>query len=101
MARSLPTTYPLIGNYGMNSEGQRRAARSGTKGYIVREACTTPSNFRSEETLDNFPERKRHYRTLRALIPAPDPHPARKRLFMNGAITTEFDPETEPEKLAA
>ena len=46
-------TYPLIGNYGMNSE-DKESGQIWAKGYIVREACTTPSNFRSEETLDTF-----------------------------------------------
>ena len=46
-------TYPLIGNYGMNSE-DKESGKIWAKGYIVREACTTPSNFRSEETLDTF-----------------------------------------------
>ena len=40
-------TYPLIGNYGMNSE-DKESGKIWAKGYIVREACTTPSNFRSE-----------------------------------------------------
>ena len=35
----------------MNSE-DKESGKIWAKGYIVREACTTPSNFRSEETLD-------------------------------------------------
>ena len=46
-------TYPLIGNYGMNSEDVE-STKIWARGYIVREACKTPSNFRSEETLDAF-----------------------------------------------
>ena len=46
-------TYPLIGNYGMNSEDVE-SGKIWAKGYIVREACKKPSNFRSEETLDSF-----------------------------------------------
>ena len=46
-------TYPLIGNYGMNSEDVE-SSKIWAKGYIVREACKTPSNFRSEKTLDTF-----------------------------------------------
>ena len=46
-------TYPLIGNYGMNSEDVE-SGKIWAKGYIVREACKNPSNFRSEETLDSF-----------------------------------------------
>ena len=46
-------TYPLIGNYGMNSEDVE-STKIWARGYIVREACKTPSNFRCEETLDAF-----------------------------------------------
>ena len=45
-------TFPLIGNYGVISadfEGPCLA-----KGYVVRELCDTPSNFRSEYALDAF-----------------------------------------------
>ena len=49
-------TYPLIGNYGMNHDDME-SDRIWAKGYIVREACTTPSNWRCEETLDSFLKR--------------------------------------------
>ena len=45
-------TYPLIGNYGIipaDFEG-----KCCVRGYVVREQCQTPSNFRCEETLDAF-----------------------------------------------
>ncbi len=45
-------TFPLIGNYGVNTgdfEGTSRA-----RGYVVREICDTPSNFRSEYDLNHF-----------------------------------------------
>ena len=45
-------TYPLIGNYGVipeDFEGQCAA-----RGYVVREWCDTPSNFRSQGDLDTF-----------------------------------------------
>jgi carbamoyl-phosphate synthase small subunit len=45
-------TFPLIGNYGVipaDFEGPCLA-----KGYVVRELCETPSNFRSEYPLDRF-----------------------------------------------
>ena len=45
-------TFPLIGNYGVipsDFEGD-----CALKGYVVREYCETPSNFRSETTLDAF-----------------------------------------------
>ena len=46
-------TYPLIGNYGMNGDDME-SEKVWARGYIVREACTAPSNWRSETTLDAF-----------------------------------------------
>lgn len=45
-------TYPLIGNYGMIREDFEGACC--VKGYVVRECCETPSNFRTNGTLDVF-----------------------------------------------
>ncbi len=45
-------TFPLIGNYGLipsDFEG-----RSALKGYVVRELCEHPSNFRSEGNLQDY-----------------------------------------------
>lgn len=45
-------TFPLIGNYGIiedDFEGRCRA-----RGYVIREACDIPSNFRSGYNLDTF-----------------------------------------------
>lgn len=46
-------TFPLIGNYGINAEDCKNTTPQ-VKGYIVREWCEKPSNFRSEETLDEY-----------------------------------------------
>jgi len=46
-------TYPLIGNYGICSEDME-SERSWPDGYIVRELSRIPSNFRSEDTIQNF-----------------------------------------------
>ncbi|MGN0580250.1 MAG: carbamoyl phosphate synthase small subunit [Ruminococcus sp.] len=46
-------TFPLIGNYGVNKE-DNESARSYVKGYIVREICDAPSNFRCEGKIDDF-----------------------------------------------
>ena len=54
-------TYPLIGNYGMNSE-DKESGKIWAKGYIVREACTTPFQLPQRGNAEYFPERKRHYR---------------------------------------
>jgi carbamoyl-phosphate synthase small subunit len=45
-------TFPLIGNYGIipqDFEGECHV-----KGYVVRECCDMPSNFRAEGKLDSF-----------------------------------------------
>lgn len=46
-------TFPLIGNYGTNGEDYESKA-SVVNGYIVREWCEAPSNFRCEEDIDTF-----------------------------------------------
>jgi carbamoyl-phosphate synthase small subunit len=45
-------TFPLIGNYGMMEEDYE--GKCAVKGYVVREYCDTPSNFRTEYDLDTF-----------------------------------------------
>ena len=45
-------TFPLIGNYGVISEDYE--GKCCVKGYVVREWCEHPSNFRSEKSLDQF-----------------------------------------------
>ena len=46
-------TYPLIGNYGICHEDQE-SLRPWPDGYIVRELSRIPSNFRCEDTVQNF-----------------------------------------------
>lgn len=46
-------TYPLIGNYGINRE-DIESSRPHLAGFIVKEACDMPSNWRSEMTLDAY-----------------------------------------------
>lgn len=45
-------TFPLIGNYGVISEDFE--GEPALAGYVVRELCDEPSNFRSEGALDAF-----------------------------------------------
>ncbi len=45
-------TFPLIGNYGVIPEDFE--GKSAARGYVVRELCDAPSNFRSEYELDAF-----------------------------------------------
>lgn len=46
-------TYPLIGNYGINLE-DKESKTPKVKGFIVRELCSYPNNFRCELELDNY-----------------------------------------------
>src|SRR2546430_12671851 len=46
-------TYPLIGNYGVNSEDVE-SGRPQVEGFVVRELARHPSNFRSDGTLDAY-----------------------------------------------
>ncbi|MBP3746662.1 MAG: glutamine-hydrolyzing carbamoyl-phosphate synthase small subunit [Ruminococcus sp.] len=80
-------TFPLIGNYGVNSQ-DNESAKSYVSGYIVREWCNAPSNFRCEGNINDF--LKEHNiiginnidtRCLTRTI--------REAGVMNGVITTE------------
>ena len=46
-------TYPLIGNYGI-CHADMESGQPWPDGYIVRELSRIPSNFRSEDTIQNF-----------------------------------------------
>ena len=46
-------TYPLIGNYGINSD-DLESLNPKVRGFIVRELCKAPSNWRSTRTLDDY-----------------------------------------------
>ena len=46
-------TFPLIGNYGVIPE-DFESRKSFVKGYIVRDWCQEPSNFRNQGDLDTF-----------------------------------------------
>ena len=46
-------TYPHIGNYGFNEE-DRESRRPWVKGFIVKEPCPRPSNWRSLEDIETY-----------------------------------------------
>ena len=49
-------TYPLIGNYGVNSEDEE-SSRPWVEGFVVREASRVASSWRAQETLDAYLKR--------------------------------------------
>lgn len=46
-------TFPLIGNYGV-IPSDAESMQSWVRGYIVREICDLPNNFRCKKTLDEY-----------------------------------------------
>ncbi len=46
-------TYPLIGNYGINREDVE-SSKPHLSGFVVKEYCDFPSNWRSDMTLNNY-----------------------------------------------
>ena len=80
-------TYPLIGNYGICYEDME-SERPWVDGFIVRELSRMPSNFRSEDTIQNFLEKNDipgicgiDTRALTKIL--------RESVTMNGMITTD------------
>jgi carbamoyl-phosphate synthase small subunit len=49
----LMLTYPLIGNYGVNSMDYESDGIK-VEGFVVREICTHPSNWTSQRSIDEF-----------------------------------------------
>ncbi|MEG6617105.1 glutamine-hydrolyzing carbamoyl-phosphate synthase small subunit [Peptococcaceae bacterium 1198_IL3148] len=85
-------TYPLIGNYGINKD-DFEAKRSYVRGFVVREECDKPSNWRSSNQVGEFLAREgvvgisgidtraltrtiRNYGTMRAIISTEETDPA-------------------------
>ena len=94
-------TYPLIGNYGICYE-DTESLRPWPDGYIVRELSRTPSNFRCEDTIQNFLKRFDipgiagiDTRALTRIL--------REKGTMNGMITTDenYDLDTIIPRLKA
>ncbi|MEA3364747.1 MAG: glutamine-hydrolyzing carbamoyl-phosphate synthase small subunit [Candidatus Hydrogenedentes bacterium] len=46
-------TYPLIGNYGVNPEDVE-SRKPFVEGFVMRECCMEPSNFRARQTLPEY-----------------------------------------------
>ncbi|GHV47572.1 carbamoyl-phosphate synthase small chain [Clostridia bacterium] len=92
-------TFPLIGNYGVNKDDYE-AEKPAASGYIVREYCVAPSNFRSEGNINDFLKANNitgicdiDTRKLTRTI--------REAGVMNGAITTVNPGENDISELLA
>ncbi len=82
-------TYPMIGNYGINPDDVE-SKKVHVRGYIVREDCETPSNFRSAMTISEY-LKKENIIALSGINTRKLTKKLRDRGVMNGAITTEYD----------
>ena len=51
--QSVCMTYPLIGNYGLNAD-DFESRKCWVSGFIMREACDYPSNWRCDRSLDAY-----------------------------------------------
>ncbi|MDR0919162.1 MAG: carbamoyl phosphate synthase small subunit [Oscillospiraceae bacterium] len=80
-------TFPLIGNYGVNLE-DFESNRSQVGGYIVREWCNMPSNFRSKGNIDDF-LKKQNIIGLHSIDTRSLTRKIREHGVMNGVITNE------------
>ncbi len=84
-------TYPLIGNYGVNCD-DNESSHPFARGFIVKEYCDIPSNWRTKQTIDEF--LKQHRVMGLAGI---DTRALTKRLrtsgTMRGIITTGSEPD--------
>ncbi|HRK20359.1 MAG TPA: glutamine-hydrolyzing carbamoyl-phosphate synthase small subunit [Fimbriimonadaceae bacterium] len=89
-------TYPLIGNYGIN-EDDFESDRLQPTGFIVREACDQPSNWRSAKTLHQLLE-ERGMVAIQGLDTRAITKRIRSAGVTMGAITTG-DPQAAFDKL--
>jgi carbamoyl-phosphate synthase small subunit len=93
-------TYPLIGNYGINAEDVE-SARIQVEGFVVREYESTPSNWRSRETLAHYLNRQDILG-----IEGVDTRALTRHIRLAGAMkgvmsTTDLDPRSLTEKARA
>ncbi len=87
----LTLTYPLIGNYGITEE-DTESRRVQVSGFVVRELCEEPSNWRVQGTLQQYLERNGVIGIQGVDTRALTRH-LRVRGVMRGAISTDESPE--------
>ncbi len=94
-------TYPLIGNYGVNSEDiESHNRKVQVRGFIIKELSPVVSNFRSQHSLDE-------YLTSAGImgITGVDTRALTRHIrlagAMNGVMSTEIDDEAELVRRAA
>lgn len=89
-------TYPVVGNYGMNDE-DKESDKVWANGIIVREGCTTPSNFRMQYSFEDFLKANGTV-GLQGIDTRHLTRILREEGSMVGVITTEYDPADEAQR---
>lgn len=84
-------TYPLVGNYGVNVEDSE-SDKIHAKGFIAREICDFPNNWRSSETLEEY-LKKNNIVCVTGIDTRALTEFLRNNGTMNGIITTEENPD--------
>ena len=80
-------TYPEIGNYGINPQDME-SERAQVAGFIMRQCCDVPSNFRSVESLPAFLKRSRI-----VAIDGVDTRAITRKLRVSGAMNAVMSSE--------
>ena len=90
-------TYPLIGNYGVNSM-YNQAGKSYFRGYVVSELCDHPSNWRSQGQLATFLQ-EQNVPCLHGVDTRAVTRHIRNKGAMRGVIVPKDFPDAELQKL--
>src|SRR5438045_8132808 len=91
-------TYPLIGNYGTNAIDQE-SNHPHVRGFVIEELSEMPSNWRAEESLDDYLQRWNIPGAQGIDTRALTRH-LRTRGAMRACLTTAAVPKTEAVQLA-
>ena len=87
-------TYPLVGNYGINFDDSE-SKKSWVSGYIMREMCEYPSNFRCKMSLDDYLKEQKVV-GLQGIDTRKLTRILRNNGVMNGVIYTEgYEPDAQ------
>ena len=86
-------TFPMIGNYGIN-EDDFESRRPFLRGFITREMCAQPSNWRSTKTIEDY-LKENEILAVEGIDTRALTRNLREKGAMRGILTTEDTPHSE------
>ena len=92
-------TYPLVGNYGINPEFNQ-GRRCFFQGYVISELCDHPSNWKNEQSLEDFLD-EQDVPVLVGVDTRAITRKLRNYGVLQGVIVPEEMPQEEVDKLMA